>query len=307
MADDKLKIIVSGALGMLGSDLVRELKGRGTLFGFDRVSAKDAEKKKVYECLEEYASIDITNRESLERYCAHVSPDVIIHTAAYTDVDKAEQEKTICYDVNVKGTGNLAGIAAQGKARFVYISTDYVFDGAKKTPYVEEDAPAPLNEYGMTKLLGEEKVRQAHGDFYLIRTSWLFGKEGRNFVDTILNLAHNNPILNIVDDQKGRPTYTVDLARALRSIIEKNIPYGVYHVANQGVCSWYELALHIVHVAGARAQVNAITSGELHRKARRPAYSVLDTSKYERVTGDRIRPWTKAVEEYIAHNKEVRT
>jgi dTDP-4-dehydrorhamnose reductase len=289
-----MNIAISGACGMLGSALARELSGEHALFGFDRF-----ERAHHAHFFKKYAALNILDAGGLKKFFGEVRPDAVIHAAAYTDVDKAEQETQTAEAVNVTGTKNVAD-ACRGVAKnFFYISTDYIFDGTKQEPYAEEDTASPLNEYGKTKLRGEQEVQEALESFYIVRTSWLYGDHGRNFVDTILNLAQNNSILDVVSDQRGRPTYTRDLARGLAALLKAAPPFGVYHVANDGECSWYEFAVAIVKAKGLKAQIKPISSQALHRKAPRPAYSVLDTRKFQTATGVSLRSWREAMKEYV--------
>ena len=256
---------------------------------------------------------DICDKEKLSITFKNIYPDIIIHSAAYTDVDGCEINPQKADSVNSLGTHNVVSLTKEVGAVLVYISTDYVFDGRKKTPYIESDETCPINVYGKTKLEGERHVETNLKRYFIFRTSWLFGKGGRNFVDSIINKARAGERLRIVDDQVGSPTWTVDLASGIGNLMkfysEKGeIPniYGIYHLTNSGRCSWHEFAKVILTYAGIKdAAVNTITTQELNRPANRPALSILDNTKYENLTGMRLRPWQEAVREYLKEGYEI--
>jgi dTDP-4-dehydrorhamnose reductase len=228
------------------------------------------------------AALDIRDADAVRVAVRGFEPDVILHTAAYTDVDGAEANAALAEAVNVQGTRNVVNAARGTHIAVVYFSSDYVFDGAKGAPYVESDAPAPLSVYGRTKLLGERVVLDwPHG--LVIRTAWLFSETGRNFVKTILSAAQarrgTGEPLRVVDDQVGSPTYAGHLASAVQEAIDMGVPPGIYHMAGGGYCSWCELAREVVELAGLDVAVEPITTAEIGRPAPRPAFSALTTER----------------------------
>jgi len=278
------RILVLGAKGMLGRDLMPLLRSslKGDVLGWD---------------IEE---INIENETSTVSAIEHLKPGVIINAAAYTDVDGCESHREKAFAVNAEGMRHVALGAQRCGATVVYLSTDYVFGGGKGAPYAEEDAPGPLNVYGASKLKGEEYVQQLTKDFLIVRTQWLYGRHGKNFVDTVLRLAREKKVLTIVDDQVGSPTYTVDLAKALSELVRQE-RRGIFNVVNKGSCSWFQFAKEIVRRSGMEGvEVLPISSKELNRPAVRPAYSVLSTEKLARETGVTLRPWQEAVGAYLA-------
>ena len=243
--------------------------------------------------------MDITDEQATLAFIQELKPTVIYHCAAYTAVDKAEDEgKELDEKINVNGTENVAKAAKAVGAKFVYISTDYVFDGTKKEGvYKETDKPNPQNEYGRTKLLGEQAVKDLLDEYFIIRTSWVFGKYGHNFVYTMKRLAQTHPRLTVVDDQYGRPTWTRTLAEFMVYIIENNADYGIYHLSNDNSCSWYEFAKEILKETD--VEVAPVTSAEYPQKAKRPQYSVLDLTKAKN-TGFVIPTWEEALADMTA-------
>ncbi|MDD5428963.1 MAG: dTDP-4-dehydrorhamnose reductase, partial [Candidatus Omnitrophica bacterium] len=237
---------------------------------------------------------------------------IVIHAAAWTDVDGCERDREKAYRINASGTENVAVACKNAGAVLIYISTDFVFDGKKKEPYTEEDKTDPLNIYAASKLAGEEAVRKNLKEYFILRTSWLYGAGGKNFVDTIIAKAGTEKELKVVRDQAGSPTYTKDLACAIHRLADKifrdrrqpTAAFGTYHVSNSGSVSWYDYACEILRLAGLDTKVKAITSAELARPAKRPAMSVLDNSKFASFTGYAMRDWKIALKEYIMKEKE---
>lgn len=270
-------ILVIGAKGMLGHDLMAVLAGD--------VRGVDIE------------DIDITSLASVQRVLLTLKPDVIINAAAYTDVDGCETNHDRAMEVNGEGVGNLALIAREIGAKLVQISTDYVFDGSKKASYQEDDLPNPLSVYGQSKLAGELNAC-AVPDHLIVRTQWLYGLHGRNFVDTMLGLAKDKTELTVVNDQIGSPTWTVDLSRAIRALLDKGC-CGTYHAVNSEHCSWNEFAQTIFHEAGLAVSVKPLSTKELGRPAVRPLYSVLDCGKLVRDTGFHPETWREALRKYL--------
>ncbi|MGW8322196.1 MAG: dTDP-4-dehydrorhamnose reductase [Thermodesulfobacteriota bacterium] len=276
-----MKILVSGCRGMLGVDLMRVLASAHEVVGVD---------------LEE---VDITDLRAVEEQVAALAPDVLINAAAYTDVDKSEQQEDVAFRVNADGAANLALACRAGRIRLVHVSTDYVFDGKAERPYSEEDPPNPLGVYGRSKWEGEKRIREILPGACLIRTAWLYGKAGKNFVKAILVQAGEKNRLRVVDDQRGSPTYTLDLAMALQSAAEKGLE-GTYHVTNQGSCSWLGFAEKILELSGKKGvAVEPISTEELGRAAPRPRNSVLDCRKFEKATGMKLRRWPEALQDYL--------
>lgn len=275
-------ILVIGANGMLGHDLMNILGGdvRGVDIG----------------------DIDITSLDSVRRVLLTLKPGAIINAAAYTDVDGCETNRELAMKVNGDGVANLASVASEIGARLVQLSTDYVFDGGKGSPYLEEDAPNPLSVYGKSKHEGENKAMMT-SDHLIVRTQWLYGTHGKNFVETMLRLAGERDEVSVVDDQIGSPTWTVDLSRAIRALLETGCK-GIYHAANSGFCSWNEFAGAIFAEAGLKVKVSSMTTEELGRPAPRPLYSTLDCSKLVRDTGLRLQPWRDALRHYLSFRRK---
>jgi dTDP-4-dehydrorhamnose reductase len=227
-----------------------------------------------------------------------INPDVVVHAAAFTDVDGSESNADLAYMVNALGTRNVAVACSRADSALVYICTDYVFDGTKGSPYYEYDQTNPLGVYGKTKHLGEVYIRDTLNKFYIVRTSWLYGFHGPNFVTTMLNLAKTNDSISVVNDQIGSPTYTVDLATAISQLIKKP-SYGIYHVTNSEHCSWYEYAQEIFDIAGIDIEVKPVATEEFPRPAPRPKYSVLENYNWKMEGFPEIRSYKDALREYM--------
>lgn len=270
-------ILVVGANGMLGRDLLELLGDRGK--GID------------------IADIDITSPESVLTVIGALKPAVVINCAAYTDVDGCESNVETAMAVNGEGVGYLAMACRDIDALLVQISTDYVFDGGKGTPYAEDDAPCPISVYGESKLAGEMNAAFCP-QHLIVRTQWLYGLHGKNFVETMLRLGAEKDELAVVDDQIGSPTWTVDLARAIMALIDNGCR-GIYHAANAEYCSWNGFASAIFAEAGLSVAVKPMTTTELNRPARRPLYSTLDCAKLTDETGFQPQPWRSALREYL--------
>lgn len=276
-----MKVLVTGTKGQLGFDVCNELSKRG-------IENKGIDRD---EC-------DITNKQAVLDYIYNYAPDVVIHCAAYTAVDRAESEEHICRRVNRDGTEYIALACKTINAKMVYISTDYVFDGTGDKFFEVDDKTGPLNMYGLTKLEGEEQVRKILDKYFIIRISWVFGVNGNNFINTMLRLAGGNKELKIVSDQIGSPTFTYDLAPLICDMIETE-KYGIYHATNEGVCSWAEFAEHIFHVSGQNVLVHHITTEEYPTKAVRPKNSRLSKKSLDDNGFKRLPDWKDAVERYI--------
>ena len=275
-----MKFLVTGVNGQLGYDVLKELKEQG----YQDVLAPTREE------------MDITKKDVVQDIVLNYRPDVIFHCAAYTAVDKAEEEKEKCYDINVNGTKYLVECAREIGAKIIYISTDYVFDGTKDGIYEVDDKTSPVNYYGETKWLGEEVVR-GYENHIITRISWVFGIHGKNFVRTMLKLAETKTELGVVSDQVGSPTYTEDLAKVLikMGLSEK---VGTYHVTNEGYCSWYEFAKYIFEVNGIDMIVNPVLTKDYKTVARRPLNSRLDKEKLVNDSFEKLPSWQDAVKRY---------
>ncbi len=274
--------LIIGAGGMLGSDLVSALQTRKS--AFIPLTRKD---------------LDITSAPNVREVIRTLRPSAVINCAAYTDVDGCENNYETAFATNARGVGNLATACRGTGARLVHISTDYVFDGTKDAPYTEEDEVNPLGIYGMTKEIGERLIRENAGAYTIIRTQWLFGRNGKNFVKTILNLAKTRDELTIVADQVGSPTYTPDLADAVVDLLNIDVT-GIFNITNSGQTTWYSFAQKILELSSIKnVTLKKITSAELSRPAMRPMYSALDNSKFFNLTGRRLRPWEAALEDYL--------
>jgi len=269
---------------MLGRDLCSVLSTSHCVTGVDREEA------------------DITELGAVRALVGDARPDLVLHAAAFTDVDGAESRPDEARRVNATGTWHMAMAARDVSAGFVYISTDYVFDGTKAIAYTEDDRPNPINVYGETKLGGEHATTSLLRGAYIIRTSWLFAPHGKNFVNTILRLAQERGRLEVVTDQIGTPTYTLDLAHAINAILAAGVP-GVYHVANDGTCSWFQFAAEILRQTGTQAALLPTTSDLFGRPARRPAYSALSTERLARRVGHWMRSWQAALAECLARSR----
>lgn len=259
---------------------------------------------------------DITDPDRVFETMNRIAPDVIVNCAAYTDVDGCETNEDTAMAVNGRAPGYLADAAARTGALLIHISTDYVFSGESQAPYTENDEPRPISAYGRTKLAGERAIIESGlTHYFIIRTSWLYGPNGKNFVESILRLARERVELRVVADQVGSPTYTADMARAIFQILEKtdrSSSFGIYHFANQGACSWYEFASAIVSEASAMGtglkveKVTPITTAEYPLPARRPSYSVLSTDKFHSLTHQPIPAWQDGLQRYLRLRTEQR-
>ncbi|MFZ5648399.1 MAG: dTDP-4-dehydrorhamnose reductase [Bacillota bacterium] len=277
-----MKVLICGASGMLGSQVVKEYKNRGyEVFPLTR------------------KEMDITSYSSVKRSLLDIKPHLAVNCAGYTDVDRAETEKEEALAVNGLGPRLLAAACRRNNAALVHISTDHVFNGQAQRPYLASDLPDPINTYGASKLMGEQAVRESGCRYFIVRTSWLFGPGGKkSFADTILSLAGEKETLQVVDDQHGNPTYTADLAKAIADLSRTGI-YGTYHCTNSGTTSRYQFARRIIETAGLKSRVEPCKSDLFPLPARRPAYSALDPFPLNRLLGRTPPPWEEAVEHYI--------
>lgn len=294
-----MRVLVLGSEGMLGSAIVNVLSGK-------RIDVLGADLKA------KNLSVDITDKKALFLLTKDLKPDIIINSAAYTDVDGCEQKSDIAYSVNSEGAGNIAEAAKQNRAFLIFISTDYVFDGLKTSPYLENDIPAPLSIYGDSKLKGEEYIKKTLDTYLIIRTSWLFGKNGRNFVDRIIAKISAKEELKIVDDQIGSPTYVDDLAAALAELIaelrinpvcwrKRDKGLRILNITNSNVCSWYDFAKEIAELIGCeKVVIEPIKSNDAGYPAKRPKNSCLDNSRFEKLYGRKLPNWQDALRRYFS-------
>ena len=291
-----MKVLITGSSGMLGRDLARVFGKENQVVGIDISGEKQDDCSSFYRA-------DITDPAKVNEIFDKERPDLVIHAAALTDVDGCETDPEKAKRINTLGTRNIAEACGDIGSPLIFISTDFVFDGSKNSPYTEDEETNPINVYGRTKWEAEESLSEACRDYAIVRTSWLFGEEGKNFVDTVVKKGKADKVLRVVDDQIGSPTYTKDLAIALYNFAKKEDISGsaVYHASNSGDCTWCAFARKIRDLAGGMedVKVEPIPSSELDRPAMRPKYSVLDTSKFEMRSGCKMRSWQEALEEYI--------
>lgn len=275
------KYMITGIKGQLGTELSKLLDEKQLQYdGFD---AKD---------------LDITDRDWVSKKVNELKPEVIFHCAAYTAVDNAEDDgKDINWKVNVNGTKNVADAAAEVGATLVYISTDYVFDGTNEGQYNVDDATNPQNEYGLAKLAGELAVKSASENYYIIRTSWVFGEFGKNFVFTMQNLAESHDQLTVVNDQTGRPTWTRTLAEFMTYLVENTSDHGTYHLSNDNEATWFDFATEILK--DTKTEVVPVDSSAFKQKAHRPEHSVMNLDK-AKATGFKIPTWQQALAEFTS-------
>lgn len=282
-----MKVVVTGVGGQLGTEVFNQLIHRGhQAIG---LSQQD---------------LDITREEDVNEVFHRCQPDAVIHCAAYTAVDLAQDEQEAAYQVNVLGTRYLAKASAACHAKFLYVSTEYVFSGEGEKPWTVDDEVHPKNVYGETKAAGEAEVVQASNQYFIVRTSWVVGIHGKNFVKTMLSLGKKNEQLRVVKDQIGSPTFTFDLARLLIDMVETN-RYGYYHASNEGYCSWYEFALEIFQQAKLEVTVNPVESSEFPTKAVRPKNSRMDKSCLDRSGFQRLPDWRESLNRYLLLSGEI--
>ena len=278
-------ILITGILGQLGYDLAKEFTKRGVEY--------------IAPSLEE---LELTTEAGAKNFILDKKPEMVVHCAAYTAVDKAETEQELALTVNGLGTRWVAEACREVGAKMIYISTDYVFGGDGKTPYEVNDEKKPVNVYGRSKLLGEDAVTAVVEKHFIVRTSWVFGINGNNFIKTMLKLAQTKKKLNVVNDQIGSPTYTPDLARLLADMAASD-KYGTYHATNEGFCSWADFAREIFEQAGLDVEVDGIPTIEYPTPARRPFNSRLSKKSLDEAGFDRLPPWQDAVKRYLLELK----
>lgn len=276
-----MKILITGANGQLGRELTKQYK----------------EKSNIELILTDVADLDITDVKAVYEFVNNNKPEVIINCAAHTAVDKCETDVDMAYKINTIGPKNLASSANAIGAEIVQVSTDYVFDGERDKQLTEFDEVNPQTIYGKTKLESEKVVSKLNPKHYIVRTAWLYG-DGNNFVKTMIKLSETNKTIKVVNDQKGSPTSTVDLARVIISLVE-NKNYGLFHCTCKGECTWYDFTKEIFRIKGIDTEVLPCTTDEFPRPAKRPEYSVLRNYMLELTTGDITRDWKEALEEYL--------
>ncbi len=276
-----MKVFVTGVRGQLGHDVVKELEKRG----IEAVGVDIQE-------------MDITDEESVSRVILGETPDAVIHCAAYTAVDAAEENVDLCRRVNADGPRYIAKVCRDLDIKMIYISTDYVFSGQGERPWEPEDEKAPQSVYGQTKYEGELAVQELLEKYFIVRIAWVFGVNGKNFVRTMLKLSENHDVITVVNDQFGSPTYTYDLARLLVDMVLTD-KYGVYHATNEGICSWYDFACAIFEEAGIPMTVKPVSTAEYGAKASRPANSRMSKDKLEENGFERLPAWQDALKRYL--------
>lgn len=280
-----MRILVTGSGGMLGHDVIRVFLEHGHKVRATDITSQDH-------------PLDITKDEDIRNALISSRPDWVINCAAYTDVDACEDHEDDALLLNAEGPAMLARACREHSIRLLHVSTDYIFDGTRDTPYAEHDIPCPVNAYGRTKLEGEIAITGRMEDFIIVRSQWLFGLHGKNFVSTILRAARNTPVLRVVNDQHGSPTYTRDLASAIRQLVELDAR-GIYHVSNRGTATWFDLAKKALELMELDNEVVPVTTAEFPRPAKRPSYSVLSMKKFTDTTGKLMPIWPVSLKEYL--------
>lgn len=278
---------MTGIKGQLGYDVMEELTRRGI-----PATGVDIEE------------MDITDGECVEKVISEAAPDAVIHCAAYTAVDAAEENEELCRRVNAEGPRNIAKVCRKLDIKMIYISTDYVFSGEGERPWEPEDEKKPQSVYGQTKYEGELAVQELLDKYFIVRIAWVFGINGKNFVKTMLKLAENHDTIRVVNDQFGSPTYTYDLARLLVDMVLTD-KYGVYHATNQGICSWYDFACAIFKEAGVSVNVVPVTTAEYGAKAKRPANSRMNQDKLTQMGFEKLPSWQDALKRYVRTLSEI--
>jgi dTDP-4-dehydrorhamnose reductase len=281
-----MRVLITGANGILGRALSERLGGAHTLYLWGRGEA------------------DLTDEAQVRAAGKSLAFEAVVHAAAMTNVDGCESEPERAMAANRDATRFVAALARERGAAMVYVSTDYVFDGSKGSPYMEEDPTHPINEYGRTKLAGEEAVRASGAACLVVRTSWLYGPGGKNFVETIAAKLGRGESLEVVDDQRGSPTYARDLASAIEVLLRRGA-LGTVHVTNSGHTTWHGFAVEIARYLGASNPITPTTSERIQRPAARPKYSVLSGARFHALTGESLRPWEEAVHHYLASRKAI--
>ena len=282
-----MRTLIFGVRGQLGRELQKVFSGSGESLGYD------------------LPELDIADGTAVHDAVKLTAPDVVINAAAYTDVEGAEDHIEAAFLANEAGARHTAEVAAYFNLPIVYISTDFVFDGTKNTPYLPEDSVSPLGVYARSKAAGEAATRKANPRHFIVRTAWLYGPGGNNFVEKMIRAAETRPQLDVVEDETGSPTHTLDLAEAVHALCETTA-YGMYHAVNAGACSRYEFACEILRLAGLDTPITPCSAAQFPSKAARPAYSVLDTGALEKAAGYVPRPWKAALAHYLQRREELK-
>ena len=275
-----MKILITGSNGMLGHDLIKVLEKNNDLI------------------LTTSKTLDITDKEQVMKFIGDSKPDIVINSAAYTDVDGCEENPDLAYSVNGEGVRNLALACKEVDCGLVHVSTDYVFDGSARDPIAEDGELGPISVYGKSKLEGEQAILEILDKYFIVRTAWLYGINGKNFPKTMLELAKSHSEITVVYDEVGTPTYTLDLAYGISQLIETD-KYGIYHLTNSGSCSWCEFSRLIFEIAGKDVKVIPVTASEFARPAPRPSYSVLENKNWKDNGFKPLRNYKEAIKEYI--------
>ena len=298
-----MKILITGAKGQLGNELQDIVKTGQAEIGRVSENIKNAE---IFPL--DIEELDITKLEDVRRVLNEIKPDVVINCAAATNVDGCESNRDLAFKINAIGPRNLSLVCEEIDAKIVQVSTDYVFSGVGETPLTEFDLTAPYSVYGKTKLKGEEYVREFSSKYYIVRTAWLYGYVGKNFVYTMMNLGSQKDELTVVNDQRGNPTNANDLAYHILKLIETD-EYGIYHCTGKGECSWYDFASEIMKLSNRKCEVKACTSEEYKamypNSAKRPEYSSLDNMMLRCTVGDEMRDWKEALNTFISKNQNL--
>lgn len=282
-----MKIILLGSNGQLGWEFKQFLKDKVELFSFT------------------HKELDILDLNSLERNFQEIHPDIVINCAAYTNVDKAEEEQELAYNINAIGAKNVSLASYKVNAKVIYFSTDYVFDGKKGSPYTELDEPNPISIYGKSKLSGEQFTKESNPSHLILRITWLYGINGNNFIKTAIKLAKSGKLLRVVNDQYGTPTYTLDVVKQTWKLIQ-NGKTGLYHSSNNGEATWFEFAKEIISCLNLKAEVISIRTEDYPTLAKRPHYSVLENHLLKLKDLDIMREWKEALKDFIAkYRKEI--
>lgn len=288
-----MRILITGGKGQLGCQIKSILERNSS-----DISKLDEKFNNCESRFIDYDELDITNYNDVDAFIGSYKPDAIINCAAYTNVDGCERDSDAAFKVNSIGPRNLAAASEKYSVKLLHVSTDYVFNGEGTVPFREYDVPQPVSVYGKTKLLGEQYVRENCSRYFIVRTAWLYGEWGKNFVYTIMKVAKEKGHVDVVNDQRGNPTYAEDLAHHILKLVLSD-EYGIYHCTGTGECSWYDFACKIVEYSGIDATVSPITSADLNRSAKRPAYSSLDNMMLRVTVGDEMRPWKEALKSFM--------
>ncbi len=294
-----MRILISGANGQLGKELTRILNT-----GFAEIGEIPCTLKNADIINTDVDNLDITNINDVLSFVENERPQVIINCSAFTNVDLCETDKDTAFNVNSLGPRNLAIAAQKVNTKLIHISTDYVFSGDGNEPYCEYDICNPQSIYGKTKYLGEQYVKEFCSKYFIVRTSWLYGYEGNNFVKTIMNLAEQRESIKVVNDQRGNPTNANDLAYHILKLVDSN-EYGIYHCTGNGECSWYDFACKIVEYSNINCEVMPCTTEEFPRPAKRPSYSSLNNMMLKNTIGDKMRFWQDALKNFIKNYEGV--